>query len=93
MKMKFAAIPAALLAAAILLSSVPRQARAETTPAAPVETPQQKAERMKWFREAKFGMFIHWGVYSVLPKTQYGKAARILAEWFLEETHMPVLRV
>src|SRR4051812_22701064 len=21
--------------------------------------------RMKWWREARFGMFIHWGVYSV----------------------------
>ena len=24
-----------------------------------------KNERMKWFREARFGMFIHWGIYSV----------------------------
>ncbi|MFB3921656.1 MAG: alpha-L-fucosidase [Terriglobia bacterium] len=31
------------------------------TPAPREETPQQK-----WFRNAKFGMFIHWGVYSVL---------------------------
>jgi len=31
------------------------------SPAPREETPQQK-----WFREAKFGMFIHWGVYSVL---------------------------
>ena len=30
-------------------------------PAPPPETPQQQ-----WFRDAKFGMFIHWGVYSVL---------------------------
>src|SRR4051794_31917340 len=22
-------------------------------------------KRMKWWREARFGMFIHWGVYSV----------------------------
>ncbi len=29
--------------------------------APPEETPQQQ-----WFRDAKFGMFIHWGVYSVL---------------------------
>ena len=43
---------------------------------------------MKWFAEARFGLFIHWGVYSVPAgewkgKTNYG-------EWFMEETHMPV---
>lgn len=26
----------------------------------------QTIDKMKWFREAKFGMFIHWGVYSEL---------------------------
>jgi len=29
------------------------------------ETPQQHDERMQWFRDAKFGMFIHWGPCSV----------------------------
>lgn len=29
------------------------------------ETPEQRDERMRWFREAKFGMFIHWGSCSV----------------------------
>lgn len=29
------------------------------------ETPAQRDARMKWWREAKFGLFIHWGVYSV----------------------------
>jgi len=25
-------------------------------------------ERMKWWNEARFGMFIHWGLYSVLGR-------------------------
>ena len=29
------------------------------------ETPQQRDTRMQWFRDAKFGMFIHWGPCSV----------------------------
>ena len=29
------------------------------------ETPQQRDARMQWFRDAKFGMFIHWGPASV----------------------------
>ncbi len=29
------------------------------------ETEAQKAERMEWFAKAKFGVFIHWGIYAV----------------------------
>lgn len=29
------------------------------------ETPEQRDARMAWFRDAKFGMFIHWGPCSV----------------------------
>ncbi len=29
------------------------------------ESKDQRDARMKWWREARFGMFIHWGVYSV----------------------------
>jgi alpha-L-fucosidase len=52
------------------------------------ESPAERDQRMGWFREARFGLFIHWGVYSVPAgewqgKTNYG-------EWFLEETKMPV---
>lgn len=28
------------------------------------ETAAQKSERMAWWREAKFGMFVHWGIYA-----------------------------
>ncbi|MCW5554751.1 MAG: alpha-L-fucosidase [Verrucomicrobiae bacterium] len=52
------------------------------------ETAAQREKRMAWFNEARFGMFIHWGVYAVPAgewngKTHYG-------EWFMEETKMPV---
>lgn len=32
----------------------------------PVEVPPLTEADMKWFRDAKFGMFIHWGLYSLL---------------------------
>jgi alpha-L-fucosidase len=52
------------------------------------ELQAQHDQRMAWFRDARFGLFIHWGVYSVPAggwngHTNYG-------EWFLEETKMPV---
>ena len=29
------------------------------------ETPQQRDARMQWWRDAKFGMFLHWGPVSL----------------------------
>jgi alpha-L-fucosidase len=52
------------------------------------ETPAQHDARMAWWRDARFGMFIHWGVYSV-PAGEWNGHTNY-AEWFLEETHMPV---
>ncbi len=39
----------------------------------PVETPQQKAERMQWWTDARFGMFIHWGLYSLAARHEWVK--------------------
>ncbi|MEI8373771.1 MAG: alpha-L-fucosidase [Planctomycetota bacterium] len=65
-------------------------ALAADTPAAvtPVEGPGQRAARMKWFSEARFGLFIHWGLYSV-PAGEW-KGKKHYGEWFMEETHIPV---
>jgi alpha-L-fucosidase len=37
----------------------------------PEETPEQREQRLKWFREARFGMFIHWGLYSQLGRHEW----------------------
>ena len=58
--------------------------------ALPTETPKQHDARMEWFREAKFGMFIHWGVYSVPAGEWNGKTD--YAEWIMESAHIPVSR-
>src|SRR6202050_5844871 len=39
-----------------------------------------RERRMKWWHEARFGMFIHWGLYSVLGRH----------EWAMEEEGIPV---
>ena len=44
-----------------------------------VPAPQNLAAR-QWFQDARFGMFIHWGVYSVLGK----------GEWVMNNDHMPI---
>jgi alpha-L-fucosidase len=52
------------------------------------ETAAQREARMAWFNDARFGMFIHWGVYSVPAGEWEGK--KNYGEWFMEETKMPV---
>ena len=42
-------------------------------PGANPESPAQRDARMSWWREARFGMFVHWGLYSGLAGTWEGK--------------------
>ena len=51
-----------MLYASILVSWA---AAAPPATAVPAETKAARDARMAWFREAKFGLFIHWGLYSV----------------------------
>lgn len=50
-----------------------------------------KDERMKWWREARFGMFIHWGPYSVLGGVYHGHQQQHGgAEWIMNRSKIPV---
>ncbi len=40
-----------------------------------------KAERLAWFNEARFGMFIHWGLYSNPAGEWKGKKIGGIGEW------------
>ncbi len=43
----------------------------------PKETGDQKDVRMSWFREARYGLFIHWGPSSILgTETSWGRKAK-----------------
>jgi len=53
------------------------------------ETPGQRDARMKWWREARFGMFIHWGVYSVPAGTYHGKKIGSIGEWIMFNAQIP----
>ena len=39
----------------------------------PKETETQKAERMRWWTEARFGLFIHWGLYALPARHEWVK--------------------
>lgn len=54
------------------------------------ETDAQRDARMGWWREAKFGMFIHWGVYSVPAGSYDGKPVPGIGEWIMRNAQIPV---
>ncbi len=46
-----------------------------------IETKTQRDVRLAWWREARFGMFIHWGIYSLFPAG---------GEWIMNNASIPV---
>nr|WP_299073661.1 alpha-L-fucosidase [uncultured Allomuricauda sp.] len=47
-------------------------------------------ERMEWWSEARFGMFIHWGIYTKLAGFYKGKAQPNSAEWIMNRGKIPI---
>src|SRR4029077_14745866 len=52
------------------------------------ESAAQQQARLQWFREARFGLFIHWGVYAVPAGVWQGKS--VGAEWIMNQGKIPV---
>ena len=71
--------------------------KADTTPTThPVpaiqdnETAAQRDARMAWWRGARFGMFIHWGLYSIPAGEWHGKRTDHIGEWIMNDLSIPV---
>jgi len=73
----------------LAIAAPPLPARAQTDE---VETKAQRDARMAWWREAKFGMFIHWGLYAVPAGTYDGKQVAGIGEWIMNRGKIPVAR-
>lgn len=52
------------------------------------ETTEQRNRRMEWWREARFGLFIHWGLYAIPAGEWKGETNH--AEWILTTAQIPV---
>src|SRR3989441_11853044 len=54
----------------------------------PVDAAKEK--RLEWFREAKYGLFIHWGLYAIPAGQWNGKRSPGLGEWVMFRSTVPV---
>ena len=79
---------ASAITASTVAFSTPPAAGSRQQPATPGMPPSttpsseeaDRIRRMKWWHEARFGMFVHWGLYSVLGRH----------EWVMEDEGVPV---
>src|SRR5262245_51839858 len=55
----------------------------------PAESKAERDQRMKWWREARFGMFIHWGLYAVPAGEYKGQRSTRIGEWIMEWANIP----
>lgn len=62
-------------------------AAAPAVPDKKTETPEARDQRMRWFKEARFGMFIHWGLYAVPAGEWKGKGGN--GEWIRTTAPIP----
>lgn len=50
----------------------------------------QRDTKQQWFKEAKYGLFIHWGLYAILAGEYKGKRTHNIAEWILRDLEIPL---
>ena len=54
------------------------------------DSPVAREARLQWFKQAKFGMFIHWGLYAIPAGEWKGKQIPGLGEWIMNRGHVPL---
>ncbi len=69
-----------IISALIILSVLSAKSQEGYTPS------PGNLEAREWFQNAKFGLFIHWGVYSQLA----GGGESNVAEWIMQQKRIPV---
>jgi len=62
----------------------------QTQQTAKTEEEIKHDQKMEWWREARFGMFIHWGLYAVPAGEWDGKEIPGISEWIMLRAGIPV---
>ncbi len=68
----------------LLVSCAGRQEEIAQTPVS------EQDQRMEWWREARFGLFIHWGLYAQPAGEWKGEEIPGISEWIMARAEIPV---
>ncbi|TWU42429.1 alpha-L-fucosidase [Novipirellula artificiosorum] len=82
MTRKFSRLLGLLLATLLLAQSTPNGF-------AQVRSESQQGDRMDWWRNDRFGMFIHWGLYAVPAGEYQGNDVKGIGEWIMDKANIP----
>jgi len=87
-------LPASLLLSGIVLSICELHAAFSSEmpasgQAAPTSVSGDRDTRMAWWRQARFGMFIHWGLYAVPAGEYNGQRSKDIGEWIMSWANIP----
>ena len=81
------------LSSSHLKADVSRRLPASGTQAAaagqPAPSSTDRDARMGWWRQSRFGMFIHWGLYAVPAGDYNGKRSKDIGEWIMSWANIP----
>jgi len=80
--------PVVTLAIVLGLCSTPSLVAIQPSP--DPESIEAKTARLAWFREAKFGLFIHWGLYAIPAGEWKGRRIPGIGEWIMNRAKIPV---
>jgi hypothetical protein len=79
-----------LIAALLLSGSFETLLFGATPDSAAPAAPLLQDGKMQWFREAKFGLFIHWGLYALPAGEWKGQPIPGIGEWIMNRAQIPV---
>ena len=60
------------------------------TPVTHVKDDPYTSPRTQWYRDAKYGLFIHWGLYAVPAGEWKGQRDRRIGEWIMHNRKIPI---
>jgi alpha-L-fucosidase len=80
----------ALIAALFLMAATPLLSFAQTPGDKPYTPSASNLRARRWFQDAKFGLFIHWGIYSVPGGEWNGRKIPVTSEWIMHGAQLPI---
>lgn len=79
-----------LLLALVLVGPARAAPAVSSTPTSPVSDAAAREARLAWFKDAKYGLFIHWGLYALPAGEWKGQRVPGLGEWIMNRARIPV---
>ena len=79
-----------ILPVALMIVSLFAAGCATATPDYLNESRDEFDARLEWWREARFGMFIHWGAYAVPAGEYKNETVQGVGEWIMNTAQIPI---